>query len=117
VQDFRNIEAWRLSRPFVVAIYRTTRRWPRDELFGLTGQVRRSASAVGAAIAEAFGRSTRADTARVLQNAVSEGNETLHHLMTALDPGYLEQAEFDSLVEQLAPIRQKTFNLLMRIRR
>ena len=117
MQDFRNIEAWQLSRPFVVAIYRTTRKWPRSEIFGLSSQVRRSSSAVGAAIAEALGRSTRRDTARVLQNAVSEGNETLHHLITALDLGYLTTAEFDALVAQLEPIRQKTFNLLMRIRR
>ena len=117
MQDFRNIEAWQLSRPFVVAVYRATRSWPREELFGLTSQVRRSATAIGASLAEAFGRSTRADTARVLQHAVSEGNETLHHLMTALDLDYLSPEEFERLEKQLNPIRTKTFNLLMRIRR
>jgi four helix bundle protein len=78
VQDFQRIDAWQLSRPLIVAIYRITRSFPSDERFGLSLQVRRSASAIGAGIAEAFGRSTRTDCARVLQNAVSEGNETLH---------------------------------------
>lgn len=116
VQDFRNIEAWQLSRPLTAAIYAASKRFPPEERFGLTMQVRRSVSSIGANIAEAFGRATRADTARVLQTSVSEGNETLHHLITALDLGYLTQAEFDELVAKLEPVRQKLYNLLLRIR-
>ena len=117
MQDFRRIEAWQLSRPLVVAVYKATRRWPKEELFGLTAQLRRSVSSIGSNIAEAFGRSTRADTARVLQNSVSEGNETLHHLITALDLEYLTQPEFDELHALLEPVRTKVFNLMMRFRR
>ena len=116
MQDFRRIEAWQLSRPLVVAVYKATRRWPREEQFGLIAQVRKSTSAIGANIAEAFGRSTRVDTARVLQTSVSEGNETLHHLITAFDLGYLSRHEFDELVALLEPVRTKVFNLMMRFR-
>lgn len=117
MQDFRRIEAWQLSRPLVVAVYKTTLRFPREEQFGLTAQLRKSVSAIGANIAEAMGRSTRADTARVLQHSVSEGNETLHHLITALDLEYIDQAQFDDLAGMLEPVRQKTFNLMMSFRR
>jgi four helix bundle protein len=116
MQDFRRIQAWQLSRPLVVAVYNATRSWPREEQFGLIAQVRKSAGSIGANIAEAFGRSTRADTARVLQHSVSEGNETLHHFITALDLGYLTQNEFDELVALLEPVRTRVFNLLMRFR-
>jgi four helix bundle protein len=116
MQDFRRIEAWQLSRPLVVAVYKATQIWPKEERFGLTAQVRKSAGAIGANIAEAMGRSTRADTARVLQYSISEGNETLHHFITALDLGYLSEAEFDGLVQLLEPVRQKTFNLMMKFR-
>ena len=117
MQDFRNIDAWRLSRPLVVAVYRATRAFPSDERFGLTLQVRKSVMAIGANIAEAMGRSTRADVARVLQHSVSEGNETLHHLITAHDLGYLTKSQFEALVEELEPVRRKTFNLMMYFRR
>ena len=116
MQDFRRIQAWQLSRPLVVAVYKATRRWPREEQFGLIAQVRKSASSIGANIAEAFGRSTRADTARVLQHSVSEGNETLHHFITALDLGYLTQEEFDQLIALLEPVRTRVFNLMMKFR-
>ena len=117
MQDFRRIEAWQLSRPLVVAVYRVSARFPREERFGLTLQVRKSVTSIGANIAEAMGRSTRAEVARVLQHSVSEGNETLHHLITALDLSYLTQQEFDSLTLLLEPVRTKTFNLMMRFRR
>jgi four helix bundle protein len=117
MQDFRKIEAWQLSRPLVVAVYSATRRFPVDERFGLTLQLKKSVSAIGADIAEAMGRATRADCARVLQTSVSEGNETLHHLITALDLGYITKSEFDELTALLEPVRKKTFNLMMSFRR
>ena len=117
MQDFRNIEAWQLSRPLVVAVYSATRRFPVDERFGLTLQLKKSVSSIGANIAEAMGRASRADCARVLQTSVSEGNETLHHLITAFDLGYISQSELDELVARLEPVRQKTLNLLRSFRR
>ena len=117
MQDFRRIQAWQLSRPLVVAVYKATQSWPREEQFGLIAQVRKSACSIGANIAEAFGRSTRADVARVLQHSVSEGNETLHHFITALDLGYLSKSEFDELASLLEPVRTRVFNLMMKFRR
>jgi four helix bundle protein len=117
MQDFRRIEAWQLSRPLAVAVYRVSRDFPPDERFGLTQQVRKSVTAIGASIAEAFGRATRTDCARVLQTAISEGNETLHHLIIAHDLGYLSEPELNALTTQLEVVRVKTFNLLMRLRR
>ncbi|MGH7680020.1 MAG: four helix bundle protein, partial [Gemmatimonadaceae bacterium] len=114
MQDFRNIEAWQLCRPMVVDVYRLTKRFPREELFGLTSQLRRSASAIGAAIAEAFGRSTRADCARCLQTAISEANEAIHHLITALDLGYVNDAEYHQIETQVTTIRHKAINLVLR---
>ena len=99
MQDFQRIEAWQLSRT-LVAVYTVTRGFPLDERYGLTRQVRRSVTAIGASIAEAFGRATRTDCARVLQNAISEGNETLHHLTTAHDLGYLSDEDLHELTAQ-----------------
>jgi four helix bundle protein len=116
MQDFRNIEAWQLCRPLVVDVYKLTRRFPRDELFGLTSQLRRSAGAIGAAIAEGFGRATRTDCARCLQTSVSEANETIHHLTISLDLNFATEAEFAHLETQVTTIRHKVINLILRIR-
>ena len=119
MQDFRNVEAWQLNRQLVLAIYEASSRFPAAERFALSRQIRDSANSIGANIAEAFGRRTRIDAARVLQTSLSEGNETLHHLITALDVGYLSNEEFHSLSNQLEVVRHKVANLIdaMRPRR
>lgn len=111
MQDFRNIEAWRLSMLLAIAVYKVTRDFPEDEQFGLTSQVRRSCNSIGANIAEAFGRGTRRDVARVLRIAKGEGNETFHHLTLAVEVGYLSREKYDSLIDQLETVRQKLHNL------
>src|SRR5882672_5352488 len=116
MQDFRNLETWQLCRPLTVAIYKALRRFPDEERFGLCFQLRKSVSAIGANIAEGFGRGSRADTARCLQIAISEGNETLHHLITAMDLEYLSQTEFDDLEAKLGLVRRKLTNLFFKVR-
>lgn len=117
MQDFRRIEAWQLSRVLIAAVYRLTRSFPAAERFALSLQVRKSANSIGASIAEAFGRATRTDCARVLQTAISEGNETLHHLIIAHDLEYLSDTEFAEICGQWEIVQTKTFNLLMTLRR
>lgn len=116
MQDFRNLRAWQASRQLTVVVYAAVRRFPIEERFGLSAQLRSSVTSIGANIAEGFGRGTRADTARCLQIAVGSGCETLHHIITALDLGYLNQAEFDALEDKLGPVRRMLTNLLFRVR-
>jgi four helix bundle protein len=116
MQDFRNLRVWQASRQLTVAVYAAVRRFPAEERYGLAAQLRSSATSIGANIAEGFGRATRADTARCLQIAVGSGCETLHHIITALDLGYLNQSEFEALEERLGPVRRMLTNLLFRVR-
>ena len=116
MQDFRKIKVWHEARAFTVTIYKATAGFPPEERYGLTDQVRRSAKAIGAAIVEGFGKSTRADCARCLTTSMSEASETSHHLITAFDLGLLSQAEFDALELQLTPLRRRLGALYFRIR-
>jgi four helix bundle protein len=116
MQDFRNLRVWQASRQLTVAVSAAVRRFPIEERFGLAAQLRSSVTSIGANIAEGFGRGSRADSARCLQIAVGSGCETLHHLITALDLGYLNQAEFDELEGKLGPVRRMLTNLLFRVR-
>jgi four helix bundle protein len=105
MQDFRKLRVWHDSRRLTVAIYKLVQKFPAYEQFGLCSQLRRAVSSIGANIAEGFGLGSRANTARCLQTSLSEAGETYHHLITALDLGYLTQAEFDEAEMQLEPLR------------
>src|SRR5438128_1985058 len=75
MQDFRKLRVWAAAHQVTLAAYRVTRRFPRDELYGLTSQIRRSAASVCANIAEGCGRSSRRDFARFLHVAQGSASE------------------------------------------
>ena len=117
MQDFRKLRVYQAARVLTVKTYELANRFPKDERFGLVAQIRSSVTSIGANIAEGFGRATRADTARCLQISVGSGCETLHHATTALDLGYISQAEFDEYEDShLGPVRRQLTNLLFRVR-
>jgi four helix bundle protein len=56
IDSYRDLIVWRQAMELAVAIYETTRTWPKEEMHGLTSQVRRAAASVPANIAEGYGR-------------------------------------------------------------
>ena len=89
-----------MAREYRKAIYTVTKSFPKEELFGLTNQIRRAACSVTANIAEGYGRYGFRDAAQFCVRARGSLNETLDQLYAALDEGYIKQATFESLYEQ-----------------
>ena len=75
MQDFRKLAVWRKAHELTLAVYASTARFPRDEIYGLTSQLRLPASSVPANIAEGCGRGSNADLARFLQIALGSASE------------------------------------------
>ncbi|AZO41340.1 four helix bundle protein [Mesorhizobium sp. M7D.F.Ca.US.005.01.1.1] len=69
IESYRDLIVWQQAMDLAVSIYETTRAWPRDELYGLTTQVRRAATSVPANIAEGYGRESRASYQQFLRIA------------------------------------------------
>ena len=63
-RSFEDLIVWQKAHDFVLGVYRATRSFPQEELYGLTNQLRRAATSVPANIAEGFKRKTKADKAR-----------------------------------------------------
>jgi four helix bundle protein len=108
MQDFRKVKAWQANRELTVMVYRLSGSWPREERYGLTAQARSAVVSIGANIAEGCGRATNDDTKRFFQIAFASGVELLHHLITALDLGFLKQADFNALEVKLESVRRMT---------
>jgi four helix bundle protein len=73
MQDFKNLKVWQKSHELTLEIYKVTASFPKEELFGLTSQIRRASSSISANIAEGCGRQSDADFARFLQIAIRFG--------------------------------------------
>lgn len=87
---FENLEIWKLARSFVVEIYKITRAFPKDEIFGLTSQVRRAAVSIALNIAEGSHRGSDPDFHRFLVMARSSIDEVMTVLYIARDQNFVD---------------------------
>jgi four helix bundle protein len=85
--DFRQLQVWKLAHGLTLDVYRATRNFPQEELYGITSQARRSAASVAANIAEGAGRNTDRELAHFARIALGSANELEYHLILARDLG------------------------------
>lgn len=115
IRSYRDLSAWKRGRELSLAVYRATQRFPNDERFGLTAQVRRSAVSVPSNIAEGYGRGRAADYARFLRVARGSLFELETQLLLSLDLGYLEIDAHDQLQALINECARPLSGLIRRI--
>lgn len=87
-KKFQDLLVWQKAHALTLAVYKLTTRFPREEMFGLTSQMRRAAASVPANIAEGFKRRGQADKARVLNIAEGSLEELRYFFILATDLEY-----------------------------
>ena len=88
---------WTKSHGLTLAVYKATQRFPKDELFGLASQIRRSCTSIAANIAEGCGRNSEGELARFLEIAMGSASELEYHLLLSFDLGLLSKSDFEQL--------------------
>lgn len=116
MQDFRKLEVWEKAHRLVLSTYQATGTFPKEEIYGLTGQIRRAAASIPANIAEGCGRNTDADFARFLQIAMGSSSELEYHLLLARDLGFLSVEMHKQLEPQVQSVKQMLSALLRTLR-
>lgn len=116
MKDFRDLSVWRKSHDLTLSVYHATRGFPKEEMFGLTSQIRRSSASIPANIAEGCGRGGDADFNRFLQMAMGSASETEYHLVLARDLGLLKGEGFEQLMNKLVEVKRMLSALICKLR-
>jgi len=104
-KSFRDLVVYQKARQLAAEIFRVTKDFPREEMYSLTNQIRRSSRAVGAQIAEAWAkRRYEAHFIAKLTDADGEQQETQHWIETAADCDYLTRSQAGDLVDRCAEV-------------
>src|SRR5437763_16580393 len=89
--------------------------FPRKEMFGLTSQIRRAASSIGANLAEGCGRRSDGEMSRYVRISMGSASELDYHLVLTSDLKFIEKKEFAELDSKLSEVRRMLTGLLVKI--
>src|SRR5271156_6545044 len=116
MQGFRNLRVWEKSHRLTLDVYAASKIFPRDEVFGLTSQMRRSSASIGMNIAEGCCRKGDAEMARFLQMAMGSASELEYQLLLAHDLNFLRDPGYESLVGQVVEVKKMLSSLMQKVK-
>ena len=93
-QSIEEVPVWIKAHEMVLKVYKLTESFPKSELFGLTSQLKRSASSVPANITEGFYRNSTKELLQFLYNARGSLGETKYHILLSKDLKYLKEKDY-----------------------
>lgn len=103
---YRDLAIWERSHALALQIYAATKSFPKEELFGVTSQIRRAAVSVPANIAEGCGRDSDAELKRFLDIAHGSASEVEYFLLLSHDLGYVTSTQYDPLNSEVGQIKR-----------
>ena len=109
MRNFLNLEIWKKSHQLTLKIYKTTKHFPKDEMFGLTSQMRRSSSSIPTNIAEGCGRNSNPQLANFLQIATGSCSELQYQIILSKELSYITEEVFNEIHTDAVDVRRMIF--------
>jgi four helix bundle protein len=98
MKNFRDLQVWHKAHSLTLESYRITNTFPKQEMYGLTSQIRRSASSVAANIAEGCGKRGNGEFYRFLNMALGSASELEYHFLLARDLDFVSRENYKHLM-------------------
>lgn len=114
--SYKDLKVWQKSVELAVDVYTVTKTFPKEELYGLTSQIRRAAFAIPANIAEGYARRHLAEYRQFLRIAFSSGAELETHFLIAYKVHLLRKQDFDRLSSNLSEVMRMLNGLMGKLR-
>ena len=112
MRNYRDLEVWKISHKLTLDLYAVSKKFPKDEMFGLTSQLRRAAISIGANLAEGCGRRTTPEFARFIRISMGSASELDYHLLLCRDFGFITAEFYQRNSKELIRVRKMLSALL-----
>ncbi len=106
MRDFRELKVWEKAHRLTLQVYRITKKFPSDERFGLTVQLRRAAASVPTNISESCGRDSERELARFMSIAAGSASEVEYQMLLACDLNYIQDETYRELNQQVNEVKR-----------
>jgi four helix bundle protein len=115
MKDFRDLQVWHKAHMLVLASYRSTGGFPKQELYGITSQMRRCAASIAANIAEGCGKRGNPEFQRYLNIAAGSASELEYHFLLAHDLNLLDDTSYRELNRGVVEVQRMLASLVRKV--
>jgi four helix bundle protein len=115
MKNFRDLQVWQKAHQLTLRVYKTTSAFPREEVYGLTSQIRRCSASIAANLAEGCGRQGNNEFHRFLQIALGSASELEYHFLLSRDLDYLADSCFHSLNDDVIELKRMLASLARKV--
>ena len=116
IKSYKDLNIWKRSIGVVENIYKITKNFPKEEMYGLTSQLRRSAISIPSNIAEGFARFSNKEYKQFLFISLGSCAELFTQIIVALQLDYLESKKADQLLNEIDEISKMTMSLIKKLK-
>ncbi|EKD58846.1 MAG: hypothetical protein ACD_56C00039G0003 [uncultured bacterium] len=116
IKSFTDLNAWKEAHILVLDIYEVTKKFPKEEVFGLTNQIRRAAVSIVSNIAEGFSRTSYKEKFQFYSISLGSATEVQSQLLIARDVSYISNDEFNQIAERTIIVNKLINGLLKKTR-
>ena len=115
MRNYQDLHVWTKAHSLTLELYRISRTFPKEEIYGVTSQLRRAAMSIGSNLAEGCGRRTSNELARFVRIAMGSASELDYDLLVCRDLGYLKNEDFTRLSKDLIEVRKMLTSFLSKV--
>lgn len=116
MKNFKDLKVWQKSHSLTLTVYKATAAFPKEEVYGLTSQIRRACASIPANIAEGCGRGSEADFSRFLQIAMGSASELEYHLLLSHDLGLLKDDAYQQMENDVCEVKRMLAVFIKKLR-
>ena len=115
MKDFHELKVWQKAHQLTLEVYRITAAFPREELYGLTSQIRRACSSIATNLAEGCGRNGDMEFARFCSMAMGSASELEYHLLLAKDLKLIKPVDYQELDQRATELKRMLTALMQKL--
>jgi four helix bundle protein len=116
VRSFKDLKVWQKGHDLTLSIYRATKSFPKDEMYGVTSQLRRAAASIPANIAEGCVRGSVLEFRHFLQVALGSASELEYHILLSHELGYLDKSQYESLDSNTTEVKRMLTSFIQKLK-
>ena len=116
MKDFRKLQVWSKAHYLVKDIYLKTENFPKEEMFGLTSQLRRAGISIPTNVAEGCGRGSDADFKRFVQISFASASEVEYLILLSFELSFLSEVSYQDLNLQVVEVKKMLASLINKLK-